>query len=228
MSVIVALISIRDGVVASDGRMFGSARLENGRVATPAQVATETFDKTFALAGGKVLGAFSGLMRFSGKTVADHAAEIADALAAQERDLDAIVTRFVTEMSARLKSIDKDEVIPPCRKLDVLLVGGAQLTRAHMRIVSLRFFPDRDRIATDSETVAADRRNRYYVRGEDKAAAAAGRILGANRAPNSDVSFLKRLAQQAVQVGIKEAGIHPHGTEKACGGQTYCRRTWYK
>ena len=76
MSVIVAMISNRDGAIASDGRLFGPARIENGQVTDPATVESDSFDKTFAIAGGKIVGAFCGLMSFSGRTVAEHVDEI--------------------------------------------------------------------------------------------------------------------------------------------------------
>jgi hypothetical protein len=225
MSVIVALISTLDGIVASDGRMFGSARLESGRVVTPAQVESETFDKTFVLAGGRLVGAFAGLMQFSGKTVAEHAAEAADELATKESNLDIFVRHLAAEISTRLEGVDRNEVIPAYRKLDMLLVGGAHFTRADMRIVSLSFLPQDDRIVTETNTVWADRRNQYFVHGEDRARAAAVMTLNSNRAPNRDAPFLKKLSLRAVQAGIAASGVNPHGTERACGGQTYWRHT---
>ena len=84
----------------------------------------------------------------------------------------------------------------------MLLVGGAHFTRADMRIVSLRFIPEGDRIVAETETVGADPSNRYYVYGEDRARAAASRTLGANRAPNRDATFLRKLSLRAVQAGI--------------------------
>jgi hypothetical protein len=60
MSVIVALISERNGVVATDGRLFKPARFDHGRLTDPATIDSDAFDKTFVLAGGKVIGAFSG------------------------------------------------------------------------------------------------------------------------------------------------------------------------
>jgi hypothetical protein len=226
MSVIVALISTLDGVVASDGRIFGTARLEGGRVVTPALVESEAFDKTFVLAGGKLVGAFAGLMRFSGKTVAEHVAEAADALAVQESSLDAFVSHLASEISTRLEAVDANEVTPASRKLDMLLVAGAHFTRADMRIVSLSLRPQADRIVAETNTVWADRRrNQYYVHGEDRARAAAVMTLDSNRAPNRDVPFLKKLSLRAVQAGIAAAGVNPHGTERACGGQTFWRHT---
>lgn len=61
MSVIVAVVSGRDGVVASDGRRSSPAVLVDGRVEKPSIVESDEFDKTFALDCGKVIGAFCGL-----------------------------------------------------------------------------------------------------------------------------------------------------------------------
>ena len=76
MSVIAALISKRDGVIASDGRKFGSTYLVNGLPSKPLKVESDDFDKTFSLAGGKIIGAFCGLLEFGERTIAEHIQEI--------------------------------------------------------------------------------------------------------------------------------------------------------
>lgn len=228
MSVIVALISNRDGVVASDGRLFGSALLDNGRVTQPASIASDEFDKTFSLDRGKLIGAFSGLMRFSGKTISEHVSEVAVPLLCRPVDLQALTKEIEKEIKQRLAHIDDQEVIFPCRKLDMLLVAGMNLSRSEMRIVSIRFCPKDNVMTSETDTIAADRANRYYVRGEDHAAAAAGRLLADNHAPNRDAAFLKKLATQAVQSGIRAAGTHPHGSDPACGGKIFVKGTLYK
>ena len=228
MSVIIGFIADRDGVVASDGRMFDSALLENDRVINPARILSESFDKTFALFGGRVIGTFSGLMSFAGKTIAEHAAEILGEFVTQVSDLQRVVSEFSDKMVNRLSLIGPEEVIFPCRKLDVLFVGGKNLRRSDMRIVSIRFSPDGGVILPEIETVVADRSNGYFVRGEDNAAHAAGRTLAQNRAKNRDLHFLEKLAIQAVNAGIRASGVHPHGVDRACGGKVYSRRTWYK
>jgi hypothetical protein len=140
---------------------------------SPATVTSDTFDKTFALAGGRIIGAFSGLMSFSGKTIDEHVAEILTNYLSPASELETLSAKLDTEMRKRLTAIDSQEVIFPCRRLDILVVGGAKVTRSNMRIVSIRFYPTGNAIVSESDTVAADRQNRYYVRGEDMAAAAA-------------------------------------------------------
>jgi hypothetical protein len=228
MSVIVALISNRDGVVVSDGRLFGSALLDNGRVTQPASIESDEFDKTFSLGRGKLIGAFSGLMRFSGKTVSEHVSEVAVPLLCRPVDLQTLTKEIEKEITQRLAHIDDREVIFPCRRLDMLLVAGMNLSRSEIRIVSIRFYPKDNVMTWETDTVAADRANRYCVRGEDHAAAAADRLLANNHAPNRDAAFLKKLATKAVQSGIRAAGTHPHGSDPACGKKIFVRGTLYK
>ena len=66
MSVLVAVISQDHGVVASDGRRFGSAvvNFASGELNRPAEVETDGFDKTFAVRGGQIVGAGCGVLEF--------------------------------------------------------------------------------------------------------------------------------------------------------------------
>ena len=227
MSVIVALISSADGVVSSDGRLFDSAWLDNGQVTKPALISSESFDKTFVIYDGKAIGAFSGLMHFSGKTVADHISEIAVSHTSFGISLTALAETVREEMRDRLWEIDPEEVVFACRTLDILLVGGRNLTRAEVGIISIRFSARRDAIISEEDIVWADRGNRYYVRGEDRAIRAAARVFETNRAPNRDIKFLKKLARQAVRAGISAAGTPPHGSDLACGGKVFTKQTRY-
>jgi hypothetical protein len=93
VSLILALLTSRDGIVASDGRRFGNAVLENRKVVKPAPIESEKFDKTFSLDGGRVVGAFAGLMCFSGKEIAEHIDESLQALATVETDFVGVAKR---------------------------------------------------------------------------------------------------------------------------------------
>lgn len=228
MSVIVARISSRDGVVASDGRRFGSARFENGKIVQPASVESDEFDKTFCLDGGTLIGAFAGLMSFSGKSIAQHIQEIFDQSGCAETEFAGVVTNLEKRMRSNLDQIAEQEVIFDCRKLDVLLAGGKSLTRRELRIAAVRFFPSNGTITSQTDIISADHRMiQYYLFGEDKARAAANRLLGANTAPTRDSKFLETLAIRAVEAGIRATGIHPYGCQPACGGKVFTKRTYY-
>jgi hypothetical protein len=227
MSIIVALISTRDGVVASDGRHFGSASLENGKIVQPAIVTSAEFDKTFSLDSGKLIGAFAGLMSFSGKNIGQHIAEII-ANSVDGKDCSIITVTIEQEMKRRLARINDREVSFDQRKLDILLVVGENLTRRQLKIASLRFIPDNGIVSSQKEIVSAEQFNRYYVHGEDKAKVAATRIFKQNSAPNRDPKFLRSLAIRAVEAGIRAAGSHSYGSERACGGKVFTKSTAYK
>lgn len=227
LSIIVALISGINGVVSSDGRLFNPARLVDGQLTEPARISSEAFDKTFAIYNGNVIGAFAGLMHFSGKIVADYISDIALSHSGLEPILAPLAETVREEMSARLLNIDPKEVMFACRKLDLLLVGRRNITRAEMGIVSIRFSPQGEGIVSEEDTVWADRGKQFYVRGEDRAKAAAARVLDADRASNCDIIFLKGLAQKAVRAGIAATGTHPYGADPACGGKVFTKRTRY-
>ena len=227
MSIIVAIVSTRDGVVASDGRRFASAWLENGCVVKPATIESEVFDKTFALDGNKIVGAFCGLMSFSGQSIAEHIAEIVSPPIPSGAQFAPIVEKIAAEVARKLHCVADREVIFACRKLDLLLVAGESLTRSGLCIASVRVHPANSAVKADTAITRADSSNRYWIYGDDRAVAGARTVFEANHAPNRDVDFLTRLADQSVRAAISAAGSHPHGSETACGGQVFLRRTWY-
>jgi len=233
MSVILALLSGRDAVVASDGREFRSARLDRvtGKVLQRAQVARGDFDKTFVLFGGKVVGAFSGLTRFSGKTVGEHIVEIVGEGRRTPRSLAAVGKAVKEELIARLSNVSPDEVLPDCRKVDVLLAGGAQLTRHHFQIARLRFAPSHGGLGVlCQDDFVGHRRGdtmRYAMFGDDKASAAGSRLAEANQSRKTDRKFMLDLATRAIEAGIAACGVHPSGDAPSCGGKVFLRQSWY-
>jgi hypothetical protein len=227
MSIIVAVASTRNGGVASDGRRFAPAWLENGCVVRPAAIESEVFDKTLTLDGNKIVGAFCGLMSFSGQSIAEHITEIVSPPIPSGAQFAPVVENIAGEVARRLNCVADREVTFPCRKLDLLLVAGESLTRSGLCIASIRVHPVNGAIKADTGIVRADSSNRYWIYGDDRAVSAARTVFEANHAPNRDAGFLKRLAGQAVQAGIAAAGPHPHGSDPACGGQVFLRRTWY-
>jgi hypothetical protein len=225
MSVIAALISTRDGIVASDGRQFTSVCLVNDLPTEPPGIATDEFDKTFSLDGGKVVGAFCGLLQFSRATIAQHIRDITNGCFSNGTTFAQIVERVEQELTQRLNQIDDAEVIPSCRKVDLLLVGGVQFARRDMRIAAIRFCWLPVGLSPTKEIVSAGKANQYYVFGEDLACAAATKTFANNYAPNRDATFLIKLARQAVSAGIRNCAIQQHGIHPACGGRIFAIRT---
>jgi len=225
MSVIVAFISASNGVVASDGRQFGSAQLDGEKVMQPASIISEDFDKTFSIDDGRIIGAFVGLVFFSGRSVADHISEIARRALTDSSSFKEIVDKIEEKTKGLLQQIGPEEVVFHRRKIDVLLVGGENLTKSKLRIASLRFLPIGEKIKSEKEIKIPDTHKKcYYVYGEDNACIAADKVLAQDRAHNLDAIFLKERAISAVKAGIKGAGKHRDGTDIACGGHIFTKK----
>lgn len=227
MSVIAALISTRDGAIASDGRRFSSVHFVNGVPSEPPSIASDDFNKTFSLAGGKVVGAFCGLLEFSGATVAEHVRDITDSSFSSGATFMHIVDLVEQQLTDRLNQVDDGEVILSCRNVDLLLVGGAQLTRNDMRVAGMRFCAKPDGVAPTRDVVSAATANRHYVYGEDLARAAAAKTFDDNHVPSRDPAFLMKLVSTAINAGIQNCGIKKPGGLRACGGKVFTARTWY-
>jgi len=156
MSVLVALITRRDGLVASDGRRFAPARFENWNRVQDAEPETDEFNKTFSLYAGKVIGGFVGLLEFSGMTVTEHVRDITMSRLPEPSSLEQVASVVEEELTRRLEQINDREVLLPHRRADVVLVGGSELRRSDFLIIALRFEPGvhPDRIMSTREVVS--------------------------------------------------------------------------
>lgn len=229
MSVIAALISTHNGVTASDGRRFGSIDYVNGIPSEPFEVESDDFDKTFSLAGGKVIGAFCGLLEFGERTIAEHMQEITRDSFGSGMAFMEIVELVERELTDRLNQLDDRKVTRLSRKVNLLLVGRAHLTQGKMRIAGIRFCAKSDGVTPARDVVSATRANQCYpiVYGEDLARKAAVRTFDDNRVRGRHVAFLTRLVRDAIDAGIRDCGTKEPGGFRACGGRVFTARTRY-
>ena len=231
MSVILALVSARDAIVASDGREFDSAYWENGQLVRKAQVSRDDFDKTFMLFGGKVVGAFASLTEFGGKTVGEHIVEISGKHGSELGSLADVGMAVKKELIARLSFVSPNEVLPDHRKVDLLFAGGAQLTRRDFQIARLPFAPNPGGTGVlCQEDMVPHRREdtmRYAVFGDGKASTEGSRLLERNQSREMDRQFMLDLATRTIKAGISACGIHPQGDAPSCGGKVFWRQSWY-
>jgi hypothetical protein len=218
MSVLVAVVSGIDGVVACDGRRSSSAFLADGKVEKPSTVASDEFDKTFALDGGKIIGAFCGLLEFSGRTVGQHIVEIVGPVLPPGSRFESIVEQITQGIARRLGEADEAEVVHSARTVDLILVGGERLTKSELRIASVRFGP---------QGITPLKHSKFCRAGDDAAASVAGDLLQKRYVGNRGAAFLERLATAAIEAGIRASGQCRYGTHIACGGRVFQRRTWY-
>jgi hypothetical protein len=226
MSVIVAVVTSRDGVVASDGRRLCSVHPERGERQT---IESDSFDKTFVLSGGKIIGAYCGLLEFSGHTTSEHISEIVGASGITGARFESIVDEIAEKVSDRLSQVDEAEVALAHRKLNLLLVAGEHLTRSDLRIAPIEFHPgDRCVAVVKSKPIVPDQRVWYCIRGESNACAAAEKVFATNQAPFTHGSFLEDLVVRATRAGIRDAGPAPFGSDPACGGCLFRKRTRYE
>ena len=217
MSLILGLITHGDGIVASDGRLFGPAVLELGKVVKPALVESDEFDKTFSLGKGRLIGAYAGLMKFAGKNVAMHIEEIFEASARGETEFSRIIAKLVEGIESKLSKIDEQEVVFGCRKVDVLVIGRKSPRKRQLEIARLRFAPSDGTISHIVNIDSAGKVIRHCLFGDDDAQAAANRLLMSNRAPMRNAAFLENLAMRAMNAGIEYSGPQRYGSERACG-----------
>jgi hypothetical protein len=120
------------------------------------------------------------------------------------------------------------EVAFDFRKVDLILVGGRQLSRLDICIFALRFFPSNGRIQSNKEEVFPDKHcNKYYLFGDDLAQNNAKKVFDNNTNTSRAAKFLQDLIRESLNAGIKSAGMHVNGQDLTCGGKIFTKRTWY-
>lgn len=222
MSIILASISEKAGVVASDGRCFNPTLLISGSADKPVTIKTDECDKTFEIKDAKIIGACCGLMAFSGKSATEHVVEAVKTSGSPLFSFCDLLAGVQEFLRTKLLQISPAEVIFFERKLDVLLIG--RNIKGHLRIAALRFAAENDDIAAPApEILVPDKANSFKLFGDERAQAATKHVMESNKAPNRDRSFLQQLAIRALKAGIEVAGPHPYGTADSlsCGGRIF-------
>ncbi len=124
MSIIIGFVTKQFGIIASDGRQFGSAKLENGQLKEKAQIISEAFDKTFSLKGGNIIGASAGLTTFENKKISEHLEEFIQEKWADSISVDEIIRNTIDSFSIQLKNVDHGEILFEERKVDIILISS--------------------------------------------------------------------------------------------------------
>ncbi len=227
MSIIIGFITKQFGLIASDGRQFGSAKLENGHLKEKAQIISEAFDKTFSLKEGKIIGASAGLTTFENKKISEHLEELTQKEWADSISVEENIRNTINSFSIQLQNVDNAEVLFEHRKVDIILISSKKLG---LVIYSYRLFPcqDKQEIQISFERIPDAKKVPGLVHwklfGDDSAQASAIKYIDrAFKKPNRNIKFLMTTIKKSISVGIKNAKIHPYGDELSCGGQIFTR-----
>jgi len=219
MSIIAAFVSGEGAVVASDGRMFTPAQLDGEKVIKPAEIERDDFDKTFNF-NNSIIGAFCGLLSFSGLTTSTHITEILSAIGEPTGTFESIIPTLGDNFRKRLNSISPDEILFNLRKVDILLVR--RISKKAMGVVQMRFVPNNGEIRIDKNLSTIKNVKRYFLFGDDMAQNCASKVFTNNKAKNQNINFLSMLITKAIQTGISSAGKSPFNQKIAsCGGTIF-------
>lgn len=207
MSVALAIVSQNGTVVASEGRAIQNCTL-----------VSDCFNKTFSLLDGGILGAHTGLLKFSGMKIGEHIDEIAKAEHANTSSLEKLIKLLIDPFTKRVENIDSSEVGFQHREIDILLARRPV-------IYLLRFKPGNNGIFCEPPKQYPGA-GAYCICGDDNAQDAAKNVIRALRKqiPSMRSKSLIGLARRAVQKGIDNAGPSKQNKDLcSCGGEIYHR-----
>jgi hypothetical protein len=216
VSVAIALAMEAFGLVMTDGR-----RVESGGCAI-----RDDYDKTFAIANPRLIGASVGLLEFNGLCVAQHVQQIVDAGAGQLTSLQTACRDIGRRLAERLGNISEAEVGFQHRKLELLFVGKCRLTSGYARICSVELNPDCANHRIDQKVKLWEPADYYVTVGDDLARA---RIRSRMPRPErrflfGDIARARRRLTEVMTEAIAHCGPHPlYPNIPACGGLPHMR-----
>jgi hypothetical protein len=216
MSIIAAFVSGQGAIVASDGRMFTSARFDGGKIVEQPKIGRDDFDKTFNF-NNNIIGAYCGLLSFSGLTTSTHITEILSGIKEPSGDFENIIRTLGENFRNRLLSIPSNEVLFKFRHVDAIFVG--RVSKKAMEAIKMRFIPNHSDICIENIPSIIKNDNRYFLFGNDTAQKGAINIFANNKAQNHDLSFLSKLIMKAIKAGITSSS--KFNQEKECGGTIF-------
>ena len=228
MSIIIGFVTKKWGIISSDGRQFGSARFENGRLVEKAKIINESFDKTFSLQEGKIITGSAGLTTFQGKRISEHLEEIIQEVWEEHNQLSKIMQKITDSFKTRLANIDNNEVLFEHRKVDVILILSAE---SGLTIYAIRFYPNQinQDIQFEMEIIPSQKKEPGIVYwklfGDDSAQASSIRYFDRvlRKTKNREIAFLEATIRKSISSGINKAGVHPYGDDPSCGGQIFTK-----
>jgi len=228
MSIIIGFVTRQCGIIASDGRQFGSARFENERLIEKAKIINESFNKTFSLNDGKIIGASAGLTTFQEKRISEHLEELIKEKWDENISIDEIIRNTIESLKTRLKKIENTEVLFEHRKVDIILISSKKLG---LLIYSIRLLPNRDKqeIHIEFDVIPTNKKTQGIVYwklfGDDSAQSSSIKYFDRvfKTINNTGRPFLIATIKKSISAGIAKADIHPFGDDQSCGGQIFTR-----
>lgn len=214
MSIIIGVVS-RRGIVGSDGRRFAPSQL----------IDRDDFDKTFSVDNDLIIGAFCGLVEFGGQTVGQHVQEIASVHLPLCASFEVFLDKIQEDFKSRLMNIDPLEVGMDHRNVDLILIGGRQLSVGDMGIGAIRFQSKNSQIEVTREILYPDG---FLIRcklfGDDSAQQGARVAFNINQSRATDIDHLDNLTRGALASACRRASTD-HLNQAKCGGRIFTRKT---
>lgn len=211
MSIIVGFAGSSGGVVATDGRICAGN-----------SIVSDSFDKTFELDRGRIIGAFCGLTHFCGKSVAEHIYEFA---AGRSFNGSVSLSGVADEIAQHLVPPLQNEtnVSFACKKLEFILVGGPNTVESGFCISVREIIPKSGGWETRPTLIRAGNGFVFSTYGHDAACPAARSVLQVIPDRIIPDTFLQDHATRAIRAGIAEAEAQSIGNACGCGGEIFVR-----
>lgn len=224
MTAILGIIGHRSSIIAADGRVFKSFDLENGKPKEPIEIETESFNKTFSTSNRRIVGGYSGLMRFSDKTTGQHLEEIFNQYQYEYLSIEAHLNAICGAFQQKLLLTEK--IIFNFRNVSVIFSTFQNEDYKKFILYKLSFqniSEHKIEYSIESKLQHPKENNLdWYIVGDQQATSRIQEFCykDYNKTPKRDFNYMESLAKRALKVGKDGASDYFNSGLKTCGGDT--------
>lgn len=212
---------------ASDGRLFSSAYLANGQIVTPANVVSETFDKTITALDGRLVGAYTGNMIVGDQPMGQRITQAIETMPWIPLSLEGLADELGPRIVAFLNAANAGDLNPLLARFHLVLAARRCLSSGPIEALGIFVQPINGTLSwVRQQTQISPKQGggAWWLSGDQAASIAAADVLNSCPSGRSGVKYLRGLCEAAIQRGIERSGHHPYGPGViACGGGIHIR-----
>ncbi len=226
MTIVLGMIGHNYSLIVTDSRLMSSVILDNGVPQNEIKIESNSFNKTFKAADGNIIGGFSGLMRFSGKTSGVHMGEILNQVLPSHRNIDKCLENVCEDFMTRLLEIDETEVAFQHRSVSFILSTSLGYNFQQFALYNVCFSPSEKTIGYSINKKSKKKLNAktwdWEIIGDTDALNAAQKHCNTlyYASHKRDFGNMLSIAKRSIKKGVSNSSFYRGSKYRSCGGET--------
>ncbi len=226
MTIVLGMIGHKYSLIAADSRLMNSIYLDQGVPQNDIEVKSDSFNKTFKAADGNIIGGFSGLMNFSGKTSGAHMEEILNQVLPSHVNIDKHLDIACKLFKARLLEINEKEVMFSCRSVSFILSTSLEDNLKNFALYKICFTPKANTINHSIDKKPNKKLKSkewdWEIIGDSDALSAIQELCNKlyYESHQRNYGSMLSVARRAIKKGISNSSFYYGAEHRSCGGET--------